>query len=57
MAHKLANGNYRHKGINIIKEEVATSYGFGFVWYVNDMKGHKSDTLKLAIEFIDTERK
>jgi hypothetical protein len=54
MAHKLANGNYRHNGTDIIKEQVATSYGFGFVWYVRTRKGRKFDTLKLAVDFIDS---
>lgn len=54
VAHKLANGKYRHKGTDIIKLQVPTSYGFGYVWYVRNLKGRKFDTLKQATEFIDS---
>lgn len=50
MAHKLANGNYRHNGLTIKREEVATSYGFGYIWKA---LGKKFDTITLAAAHID----
>lgn len=50
MAHKLSNGNYRHKGVDIRREEVACSTGWCCVWTVG---AAKYDTLALAILAID----
>jgi hypothetical protein len=50
MAHKLTNGNYRHNGITIKRQEIAVSTGWACEWRV---AGEKFDTLKQAVEHIN----
>jgi hypothetical protein len=50
MAHKLANGNYRHKGETITRRVVPSSTGWGVEWR---HRGKEYDTLALALRAVD----
>lgn len=61
MAHKLANGDYRHKDVRIIKRESPCSTGWSNKWEVrwvgNDLNRNEFDTLKLAADAIDCSKR
>jgi glycyl-tRNA synthetase alpha subunit len=64
MAHKLANGDYRHHDVRIVRDEYPQSTGaaFGVQWIVrkvgSEINKQKFDTMKEACKAIeDDERK
>lgn len=64
MAHKLANGDYRHKDVLIRHRSIPCSTGFSHQWEVRDVGNHsvtglhrqQFDTLKAAVKAIDSSK-
>lgn len=50
MAHQIRNGNYRHKGVEIERNEKPCSTGWAVEWIVF---GIKHDTLAQAVAAIE----
>ena len=57
MAHKLANGDYRHKDVRIVKREIPCSLGWMNTWTVrwfgSSLNNVEFDTLKQAVDAIN----
>ena len=50
MAHRLANGNYRHRGEVVLRRRVPSSTGWNVEWRY---RGKEYDTLALALRAIE----